>query len=282
MAITIDEVLKSRPFTYGAQNDWELIYLIQGVPLANDDSTVIALLGSTSPGTYQGLLRETIHAEPEGNGIWMGYVKYMRLEDNTEYTFETGGGTQHITQSLQTTIYDFALPYTDPYGDPYGDDTEGDVVYTAPDFNGAIGVNGESVEGVDITVPIYEFSETHLLPDLTVTLAYKLALFQATGKINNATFKGFDIGEVLFLGASGNKRGDTQWAITYRFACSPNQTNFFVGGINVTQKYGQDYMWIRYEDFEDDLAQAIVKRPTGVYIEKVYYDADFSTIGIGT
>jgi len=32
---------------------------------------------------------------------------------------------------------------------------------TPPDFQGAIGVTQTEVEGVDITVPVYHFSETH-------------------------------------------------------------------------------------------------------------------------
>jgi hypothetical protein len=45
------------------------------------------------------------------------------------------GGTQHITQSLAT-IQKYA------------------AAGTAPDFGGAIGVTHDSVEGVDITVPM--------------------------------------------------------------------------------------------------------------------------------
>jgi len=36
---------------------------------------------------------------------------------------------------------------------------------TAPDFKGAIGVTHDNVEGVDIAVPVYSFSETHYLAD---------------------------------------------------------------------------------------------------------------------
>jgi len=61
---------------------------------------------------------------------------------------------------------------------------------------------------VDITVPVYSFSETHYNSLAFVTESYKQTLFGLTGKVNNAAFKGFAAGEVLFLGASGSKRGD--------------------------------------------------------------------------
>jgi len=69
-------------------------------------------------------------------------------------------------------------------------------------------VNGEGtgVEGVDITIPVYNFSETHYLPTLIVTPQYKADLFRLTGRTNQAPFRGFQPGEVLFLGASGSLR----------------------------------------------------------------------------
>ncbi|MCK4343502.1 MAG: hypothetical protein KAY37_17450 [Phycisphaerae bacterium] len=78
-----------------------------------------------------------------------------------------------------------------------------------------------SVEGVDIAVPVYHFSETHYLPDAIVSPAYRGTLFSLTGKVNGGAFKGFAAGECLFLGAAGAKRGSGDWEITFRFAASP-------------------------------------------------------------
>jgi len=110
---------------------------------------------------------------------------------------------------------------------------------TAPDFGGAMwggGVTADGVEGVDITVPVYQFSETHYRTDAQVTGAYKGAIFTCTGKTNAGAFKSFAAGEVLFLGATGSKRGDgpdDDWEITFRFAppASPNQVGLSVGSI---------------------------------------------------
>jgi len=41
-------------------------------------------------------------------------------------------------------------------------------------------------------------------------------------------------------------------------------------------------MWVRYEDREDDAANVLVKKPTAVYIEKVYEDGNFALLGIGS
>jgi hypothetical protein len=143
-------------------------------------------------------------------------------------------------------------------------------------------VQDSSVEGVDVTVPVYNFSETHYIADAAVTGAYKAALFGLTGRVNNAAFKRFAAGEVLFLGASGSKRGDEDRQITFKFAASPNVTGLTVGTITGIAKGGWQYMWVLYEEQEDATASKLVKRPKAVYVERVYYDGNFSALGIGT
>ncbi len=97
--------------------------------------------------------------------------------------------------------------------------------------------------------------------------------------MNNAAFKGFAVGEVLFLGASGSQRGADDWEITYRFAASPNVTGLAVGPISGINKKGWEYLWVRYADAEDQ--NVLVKQPIAAYVEQVYELGNFSTLGIG-
>jgi hypothetical protein len=176
---------------------------------------------------------------------------------------DTGGGTQHVTQSIANVGKYSASGFT------------------APDFFGAIGVTDDRVEGTDVTVPVFNFTETHYIPNLLVTGAYKLTLFNLTGKVNGATFKGFAKGEVLFLGASGSKRGLDDWEITFRFAASPNVAGLSLGSITGIAKEGWQYLWVRFIDDEDTTAKALIKRPVSAYVEQVYSYGDFSGLGIG-
>ncbi len=89
----------------------------------------------------------------------------MKLESESQFTFDTGGGSQHVSQSMAT---------LDQYAAP------GEI---APNFQGAIGVNQVQIEGTDITVPVYNFTETHFIDDAMVTGAYKAALFYLTGRV---------------------------------------------------------------------------------------------------
>jgi hypothetical protein len=269
MAIEVIEKTDSRESSTGKNATVDLKYIIVGT--YNDIEAKGALYTNT-PVFYDGLVRQSRHIEPIGDPTisltWEGTVRYGTMEPPAEvgqssFSFDTGGGTQHITQSISTE-HRYA---------PAGK--------TAPDFKGAIGVTRDSVEGVDITLPVYNFSETHYFDDSDVTDSYKGLLFHKTGMYNNDSFKGCSPGEALFLGASGSKRGTGDWEITFRFAASQNRNDIMVGDIGPISKKGWEYMWVRYEDAEDSTAKALIKKPAAVYIEKVYYGTDFTSLGIG-
>jgi len=270
MAIVCLEKSDSRQVTDGQSA--ELLYTIRGTP---EESAALAVLKATAPSFFAGLKRQPVSVEPvhidterPDSCLWTGTAPYAPLDSPTPpttgesvFSFDTSGGTQHITQSLSTV---------------------GRYPGTAPDFKGAIGVTHDNVEGVDITVPVYAFSETHYLPASQVTPAYKLTLFNLTGKVNNSPFKGLAAGECLFLGASGSRRGPDDWEITFRFAGSPNRTGLTVGPITGISKKGWEYLWVRYADAEDTASHTLVKQPIAAYVEKVYEEGNFAALGIGT
>jgi hypothetical protein len=216
-------------------------------------------------------VRQACNLKPlaDGSDFWEGTARYGLMSSKpkevgeSSYQFDTGGGSMHITQARE---------HVASYG-------AGGA--TPPDLGGAIGVTHDSVEGCDITVPVYNFSETHYFDAEYVTGSYKAALFSLTGKTNNGAFKGFAAGEVLFLGASGSQRGDGAWEITFRFAASPNVTGLVIGGISGIAKKGWEYLWVRYTDAEDSDAKCIVKVPASVHVERVYDAANFAGLGIG-
>ncbi len=261
---TIIERYDSREATEGVESpSVDLIYMVQGT---ESDGEVRGLVEATVPALYGGLVFQNYHIAHLGGGVWEITARYGKKEpkdtNDSSFSFDTGGGSTHITQSLQT-----IARYSAGAG-------------PAPDFRGAIGVTTDSVEGTDITVPIYSFTETHYLPVAVVTGDYKASLFWLTGKVNDSGFKGFSPGEVLFLGASGSQRGKEDWEITFRFAASPNVTGLSIGPIAGINKKGWEYLWVRYADAEDQ--NVLVKHPIAAYVEKVYEEGDFADLGIGT
>jgi len=263
MAITVEELFEGR--TEVVDSSAEVPYVVRG---AADEDEVKGAVESNTPTSYGDLERFEIEiAERVNEDTWKVSVRYAEpdVTDENEaepaWSFDTGGGSQHITQAIKT---------IKRYGPG------------AADMGGAIGFDGENVQGVDITVPVFTFSETHYLPDSVVTLAYKAKLFYATGKVNKTMFRGFAAGEVLFLGASGSKRGSEDWEITFKFAVQPNQTDFDIGDINNVDKKGWEYLWVRYAPEVDSEKKVLIKKPVAVYVEQVYKTLNFSTLGVGS
>lgn len=267
MGITFHETPNSRR---GTTDRRELIYNLRGT---SSEATARSTVESSAPATFDGLPRQDpdIELEPiwvdttTAKGQWLVTVPYAKLSPlgvgDSVLSFETGGGTQHITQSLAT---------IGKYGDGF----------SPLGCGGAIGVTSDSVEGVDITVPVYQWSETHYLADDDVTQAYRKLIADLTGRTNAGTFRGFAAGEVLFLGATGTKRSDGVWEITFRFAASANRTNITVGNITVTSKKGWEYLWCQYEEDTDANSNRLIKKPYAAYVEKVYEEGDYTDLGI--
>ena len=185
-------------------------------------------------------------------------------EETSSFAFDTGGGTMHRNQSLKTVAK---------------------VPNDAPDFNGAIEVDNEgNVNGVDVTMPVLNFTETHTMNGSRVTTSYRKSVAALTGTVNKSSFRGFAAGEVLFLGASGTKRSkkaSAPWEITFRFAVSPNQSGLEVGKLKISSKKGWDYLWVRYADRVSDNKKNVIKEPVAAYIEQVYPEGDFGNLGLG-
>lgn len=202
-----------------------------------------------------------------GYQVWEAEANYGTTQtesDGSSFTFETGGGTSRITQSKET-VGSYAASGT------------------APDFKGAIGVSDKSIEGCEIFTPVYKWTEKFTVDSALVDGAYKATVFGLTGKTNNATFRGFSIGEVLFEGCQGSKNGYFgAWELTYKFSASPNVTGLTIGSITGIAKKGWEYLWVRYDEFEDTVANALVRRPAAVYVERVYDSGSFAGLGIGT
>ena len=104
MPVTIDEKFDSRESTVGLESpSVDLLYVVQGT---DNDVTVRATVEATIPAIYLGLVFQDYHIAHQGDGTWEVSVRYAKKEPkdtgDSSFSFDTGGGTTHITQSLQT------------------------------------------------------------------------------------------------------------------------------------------------------------------------------------
>jgi len=264
MSITVEERFVSLLTSLGETNSVERRYIVRGT---ESDVDAVLALQSKAPLTYNGMQRGQIDIEPVGEDLWFGVVRYQLKLANppvgtTVLSFETGGGTQHVTQSRQT-IAKHAPP--------------GKI---APDFKGAICVVDGKPEGTDIHMPVFNLRVEGILPAATVTAAYIRTLFELTATTNDAAFCGYEAGELLLLGVSGSRRSDEDWRLQFAFAGSPDAQNLAVGDIQGIAKKGWEYLWAYYEQTEDAQAKVITVKPMAAYVEQLYLEKDYSRLGI--
>ena len=271
---TVSEPYESRAITKGGANDTgEIKYQVTG---ESDILAALALVQDEAPATWDIMTRgeitlKDVHVDTENPDkcIFEASVKYAQnvtqplvIPLNGEaMSWDTGGGTQHVLASLSTVA-------------AYG-------TGTSTDDNGKlIGVTKDGVDGVDTTVPVFAFSITKVFAASEVGATYVAKVFALTGKTNNAAWKGFAAGEVLFLGASGSPRGNNEVEITFKFAGSPNKTGLSVGSITGIAKKGWEYMWVRYAPAKLGTLKVMGQKPVAVYIEKVYDEGTYTDLGL--
>jgi hypothetical protein len=274
------EKMESRPANIGrAEQSADLLFIGQNTAAVDDDldanQSLISILPLVYPGAGYALLTfQGYQITNAGGGVWQATAHYTRQANL--FTFEIGGASQTITQSLQT---------FNRYA-PAGQ--------TAPNFNGAIGVDQDKIKGVEIQTPTFEWEETYHFNPAFITQDYYVRLANLkTTPMNQASFRGFAASEVLFQGARGSQKGIEDTEITFKFSRQATRENFVIGRANpdgtpmagsilVALKNGWDYMWILYQPTMDTVTSVMVQRPVAVYIEQVYLTGDFTVLGIGS
>jgi hypothetical protein len=179
--------------------------------------------------------------------------------------WDTTGNTEHITQGL---VAEERMPAN------------------AADFKGAINVNGDGVDGIDVVRPAMRYSETWILPvSVAVGDEYVRAVFGLTGTVNQSNFRAFGPENVLFLGARAQWQGDLPYvAVTYDFEArkgyGDDTPQYTVPGIaGAMDKKGWEHIWIAYEPEANN--QKLVRKPIAFYKNKVYEVADWSPLQLG-
>lgn len=142
--------------------------------------------------------------------------------------------------------------------------------------------DGSQPEGVEVPEPIASFSETHVFDLATVTASMQRTLLRVVGKINNASFRGWQTGEVMCTGVSGSQRTGEDWEISYRFSVREHQTGLTIAGISGIDKDGWQYLWPRYSVKKDGSEPILSNTIDYIVVADVHYSADFAALGIGS
>lgn len=253
-----------------------------------DDVLARAALIALTPLTFQGLLFEDLDVEPIGGGVWYGHASYnSRVTPGnpgqsgstsppppppppppgptdklgTGWSFDISLETEKITQTKER-------KYAVARGGA-----------TPPDTHGAIGITADgTVEGVQKVKAKLEFGITRTFG--FITLGYLYDLRDLVGTTNDAPFFGFETGEVLAVGASGQCKDAEKVEVALKFAASKNETGIVISSdIVAVDKGGWEYLWVSYVPIED--ANTMTMIPNVVYVDRIYDEGNFTYFGLG-
>lgn len=182
----------------------------------------------------------------------IGFGNDDNATEKATVSFECSAGTTHIDQAYRQRRV-------------FGDD-DADCLIGYQPTTGAI-------EGVDIVIPVMRETHTKKMSLRKLNSSYKRTIAELTGRVNESEFKGWQRGEMLFLGASFSATEDDSIVmVTYQFAIAPNETrNMF--GVSVS-KLGHEYTWAMFKK------KSVPPKPSSIYVSQVYQFGNFGKLGL--
>lgn len=146
-------------------------------------------------------------------------------------------------------------------------------------WNGKVGDDSD-IKGVEIVIPSCRETLTKVISrNKAESTSFKRKIAEYTGKVNSKKFKGWNEGEVLFLGASftADKSKD-KTVVTYNFLIRFNGEDT-IGGKKY-DKFGHEYLWSIPKTTNSKENSTPTIEDDGVYLARVYDYVDLNNLGI--
>jgi hypothetical protein len=280
MAIVLIEQITSRDTSLsGSDYNYVQEYLVTGTK--SPDEAVSALAGVTQPlviGTRK-LYINSVSAKLlsyqnetcTGEIIWntRGRISHDNTAATEFVTLEMAGESTHISH--------VSAP--------------ADATHYYDDLGTGIGLNGDgTLDGVDVLEPTEALQIKIYKTPSTINATYRTTLRNLYMTVNNATWKGYGAGNLLFIGVAYGEQRDSLMSVTFRFLARPSVTitpaiigndNGEANPPNITKR-GWDYYWIvRGASFDFSPGIGIADIKAGVksaHIARVYRAANFATL----
>lgn len=247
----------------------EVPYVVFG---SDEEEKVLAAVHDAAPEEWEGLPIESLEiASREGSEAFTVNVIYKnkasstssskeKEEDDPTVSFDCGGGTRHMTHSYHQSL-----------------------AHGTKKAGGAIGWNGKSgaemaITGVDVPTAQLRETYTKVLRLSKITTTYKRKVAKLVGKVNSSDFKGWNKGEVMFLGMSYSApaKKSTKVTVTFNFAIQPNE-EVEIGGVKVAKK-GFEYAWaLSKTEVAEGIPKAAIE---AIYVDQVCQYDSFSELGL--
>lgn len=163
-------------------------------------------------------------------------------DDEATMNFDCSAGTKHMTQAIeQTCVY---------AGSGESKDSSDEASAVPIGWNGKDGSESEAA-GVDVSIGELRETYTKTMSKSKVTgTSWKRKVAELVGKVNSGSFKGWNAGEVMFLGCSYSapSKGSKKVSVSFHFAIRLNESKATVAGQNIGSKKGFEYLWALTDD----------------------------------
>ena len=163
-------------------------------------------------------------------------------DDEATMNFDCSEGTKHMTQAIeQTCVY---------AGSGESKDSSDEASAVPIGWNGKDGSESEAA-GVDVSIGELRETYTKTMSKSKVTgTSWKRKVAELVGKVNSGSFKGWNAGEVMFLGCSYSapSKGSKKVSVSFHFAIRLNESKATVAGQNIGSKKGFEYLWALTDD----------------------------------
>ena len=264
----------------GKHRSLEATYIVTGIEeMADPEYAALEAVRNDVPEKLNGLSLDTLEIESRVNvGAYRIVVRYVRKSssstpgssDKATLSFQCGGGSSKVTvaKSQRKII---------------GDMPVGPGKYIG--WNGKSGADS-NVEGTDVPTAQIRESYTRRMPVETVTGEnFRRTVAGLVSKVNDAPFKGWEKGEVMFLDCTFTEsEKEEEVAVTFSFAVKPNEeidlSDLDPDSEGTAEKEGHEYLWTITKTVVSEDGAAPEVKVKGAWIARVSGYGDFSKLGI--
>ncbi len=153
------EKADSRSFVVSRDGSQDSATLKYAAGVTESELLIRNLADSKISNRFRELYLQHVDFEPLTGGIWEITAEYGIVNrEQSVIQLDTSGGSEHVTQSLATIAR-------------YGN---------APDCQGAVNFDGESVQGADIMARRFAWNEQYRMSGAAFTPAYRITLFNSS------------------------------------------------------------------------------------------------------
>lgn len=267
----------------------EIHYLVFGVP---DEDTALQEVYAYVPKSIKGMELDRVEIDDRADDttfkVNVTYEKNSssatsddEKDEEPTVSFDCGGGTRQVTTAIQQ-IRIYSKRHADKglnkiETNPNRTDAGLDV-----NWNGKTGTDSE-VKGVSVPTAKLRETYTKIMRPSKLTTSFKRKVANLTGCVNKTAWKGWEKGEVMFMGCSytAPASGSDKVTVTFNFEIQTNDKNYALpNGQRYPNKRGFDYVWAVTNSVVEEDYKYPRNQIKEIYVAQVCKYRDFSELGL--